>query len=57
MKAWPVSSRVNSPKNNEAEVIAPIEFESVSRSEISATILMPPTDRDQRAILLVVLAV
>jgi SOS response associated peptidase (SRAP) len=26
MKAWPVSARVNSPKNNDAEIIAPIEL-------------------------------
>jgi putative SOS response-associated peptidase YedK len=24
MKAWPVSARVNSPKNNDAEITAPI---------------------------------
>jgi hypothetical protein len=27
MKAWPISFRVNSPKNNDAETIAPIELE------------------------------
>jgi putative SOS response-associated peptidase YedK len=32
MKAWPISARVNSPKNDDAEIIAPIELESVSRS-------------------------
>jgi putative SOS response-associated peptidase YedK len=26
MKAWPVSSRVNSPKNDDAEIIVPIEL-------------------------------
>src|ERR1700722_5494631 len=31
MKARPVSSRVNSPKNNDAELVTPIETESVSR--------------------------
>ena len=25
MKAWPVSPRVNSPKNNDPEIVAPIE--------------------------------
>jgi hypothetical protein len=26
MKAWPISSRVNSPKNNDAEIVVPVEF-------------------------------
>jgi putative SOS response-associated peptidase YedK len=26
IKAWPVSSRVNSPQNDDAEIIAPIDF-------------------------------
>jgi SOS response associated peptidase (SRAP) len=39
MKAWPISSRVNSPKNNEAEIIVPIELESVSQSENSPQLL------------------
>src|ERR1700680_4907055 len=39
MKAWPVSARVNSPKNDDAEIIAPIELESVSRSENSPQLL------------------
>jgi putative SOS response-associated peptidase YedK len=26
MKAWPISGRVNSPKNNDAEITAPIEL-------------------------------
>jgi putative SOS response-associated peptidase YedK len=39
MKAWPVSSRVNSPKNDDAEIIAPIELQSVSRSENSPQLL------------------
>src|ERR1700736_2733661 len=30
MKAWPISSRVNSPKNNDADIILPIELQSVS---------------------------
>jgi putative SOS response-associated peptidase YedK len=33
MKAWPVSSRVNSPKNDHAEIISPIELQSLLRSE------------------------
>jgi putative SOS response-associated peptidase YedK len=28
MKAWPVSPRGNSPKNNDAAIIAPVEVES-----------------------------
>jgi putative SOS response-associated peptidase YedK len=31
MKAWPVSARVNSPKNDDAEIIVPVELESVAR--------------------------
>jgi hypothetical protein len=27
MKAWPISSRVNSQKNNDAEIVVPIEQE------------------------------
>jgi hypothetical protein len=27
MKAWPVSSRVNSPNNNDAGIIAPVELD------------------------------
>jgi len=33
MKAWPISGRVNSPKNDDAEIIVPIELQSVLRSE------------------------
>jgi putative SOS response-associated peptidase YedK len=33
MKGWPISSRVNGPKNNYAEIIVPIELEPVARSE------------------------
>jgi putative SOS response-associated peptidase YedK len=29
MKAWPISSRVNSPKNDDTEIIVPIELQSV----------------------------
>jgi hypothetical protein len=39
MKAWPISSRVNSQKNNDAEIIVPIELEPVSRSENSPQLL------------------
>jgi len=33
MKASPVSSRVNSPKNDDAEIIVPVELQSVARTE------------------------
>ena len=33
MKAWPVSSRVNSPKNNDAEIVLPVELQSLTRPE------------------------
>ena len=33
MKAWPASPRMNSPKNNDPEIIVPIEPESVALSE------------------------
>jgi putative SOS response-associated peptidase YedK len=33
MKAWPISPRVNSLKNNDPEVVTPIETESVARPE------------------------
>jgi putative SOS response-associated peptidase YedK len=39
MKAWPVSARVNSPKNDDAEIIVPVELESLSRSENLAQLL------------------
>ena len=32
MKAWRISSRVNSPKNNDAEIIAPIELQRCLQS-------------------------
>jgi putative SOS response-associated peptidase YedK len=35
MKALPISSRVNSPKNNDAEIIVPVGLQSVSGSENS----------------------
>jgi hypothetical protein len=35
MKAWPVSARVNNPKNDDAEVIVPIELKSLARQEDS----------------------
>jgi hypothetical protein len=33
MKASPVSSRVNSPKNDDAEIIKPVELQSVAPTE------------------------
>jgi putative SOS response-associated peptidase YedK len=33
MNAWPISARVNSPKNDDAEIIVPVELQSVSLSE------------------------
>jgi putative SOS response-associated peptidase YedK len=33
MKAWPVSGRVNSPKNNDADLVLPLERESAVRTE------------------------
>jgi putative SOS response-associated peptidase YedK len=33
MKAWPISPRVNSPKNDDADIVLPIELESVVRTE------------------------
>jgi hypothetical protein len=39
MKAWPVSPRVNSPKNNDPEIIVPIEPESVARQANSLQLL------------------
>jgi putative SOS response-associated peptidase YedK len=35
MKAWPVSARVNSPKNDDAAVILPVEFQTLARTEYS----------------------
>jgi putative SOS response-associated peptidase YedK len=35
MKAWPVSARVNSPKNDDSEIVVPVELQSVLRSEDS----------------------
>jgi putative SOS response-associated peptidase YedK len=32
MKAWPISSRVNSPENDDAEIVVPVETQSVLRS-------------------------
>jgi putative SOS response-associated peptidase YedK len=39
IKAWPVSDRVNSPKNDDAEIIAPVELDSASRSESQPQLL------------------
>jgi putative SOS response-associated peptidase YedK len=33
MKAWPISDRVNSSKNNDAEIIAAVELQSAPRPE------------------------
>jgi len=33
MKAWPISPRVNSPKNNDPDILTPIDLGSVARSE------------------------
>ena len=33
MRAWPISARVNTPKNDDPEIIAPVELESVARRE------------------------
>jgi putative SOS response-associated peptidase YedK len=33
IKAWPINARVNSPKNNDPDIIVPIELESVARPE------------------------
>jgi hypothetical protein len=33
MKAWPIGARVNSPENNDPEIIVPIEPESVALSK------------------------
>jgi hypothetical protein len=35
MKAWPVDARVNSPKNNDPEIIMPSVIESIGRPESS----------------------
>jgi hypothetical protein len=39
MKAWPVSPRMNSPKNNDPETIVPIEPDSVARQANSMQLL------------------
>jgi putative SOS response-associated peptidase YedK len=39
MKAWPVSPRMNSPKNNDPEIIVPIEPEPVARQANSLQLL------------------
>ena len=39
MKAWPISVRVNAPKNDDPEIIAPVELESVARQEDSPQLL------------------
>jgi putative SOS response-associated peptidase YedK len=39
MKAWPISSRANSPKNDDAEIIVPVELQSMSLFENSPQLL------------------
>jgi len=39
MKAWPIRSRVNSPKKHDADIVVLIELESLSRSENSPRLL------------------
>jgi putative SOS response-associated peptidase YedK len=39
MRAWPISPRVNTPGNDDPEIITPIELESVARSEDSPQLL------------------
>jgi putative SOS response-associated peptidase YedK len=33
MKAWPISARINTPRNDDPAIIIPIEVESVARPE------------------------
>jgi putative SOS response-associated peptidase YedK len=33
MKAWPISDRINTPKNDDPEIIVPVEVESVTQPE------------------------
>ena len=40
MKAWPISSRVNSPKNNDAEIVAPVETWVLGATRKSAATAM-----------------
>jgi putative SOS response-associated peptidase YedK len=35
MNAWPINSRVNSPKNDDAEIVVPVELQSVARLQDS----------------------
>ena len=39
MKAWPISARVNTPDNDGPEIVAPVEVESVARSQESPQLL------------------
>jgi hypothetical protein len=50
MKAWPIGARVNSPKNNDSEIIVPVELESVSRPENQPPLLMHRTSQIRRTI-------
>jgi hypothetical protein len=49
MKAWPISARVNSPKNNDAEIIVPTKLGSVLRAENQPQLLMPSVEVNQLA--------
>ncbi len=39
MKAWPIDARVNSPQNNDPDIIVPIELESIAQTETSPQLL------------------
>jgi putative SOS response-associated peptidase YedK len=39
MKAWPIDARVNSPENNDPEIIVPIEVASLVRPKNSPLLL------------------
>jgi hypothetical protein len=47
MEAWPISPRVNSPKNGDAEIVLPIETRiRGGTGEFPATVLMPSVEVD-----------
>jgi hypothetical protein len=39
MKAWPISARVNSPKNDDSEIVTPVELQSLARPESQPQLL------------------
>ena len=39
MKAWPIATRVNSPRNNDAEIIIPIDTQSTDPSRYQTQLL------------------